>query len=252
MILTIDIGNTFICLALSKDGQVIERKELHTKRKASAFHYFKAVRTNLKLKYDKLAVRQVVIASVVPSLTAKFVSITMRLFNVVPHVLTAHSKLNTELEIDHPEEVGADIIAAAVAVKAQKRYPAIVVDLGTANKYIYINEHGNFAGVVISGGLMLSFDALTKKAEKLRDIPLEAPNKVLGKNTIDALSSGLFYRTQAEIKSFVQLIEKEVDKKCQVIVTGGSVPLIKKMLPKSYMINQDLIHQGLLVVGQLN
>lgn len=252
MILTIDIGNTFICLALSKDGNIIERKEIATKRKASAFHYFKAVRANLKLKYDKLAVSKVVIASVVPSLTAKFVTITMRLFSVVPHVLTAHSNLNTVLDVDNPEEVGADIIAAVVAVKEEKKYPAIVVDLGTANKYIYINEQGNFAGVVISGGLMLSFDALTKHAEKLRGIPLEAPNKVLGKNTIDALSSGLFYRTQAEIKSFVQLIEKEVDKKCQVIITGGSVPLIKKMLPKSYMINEHLIHQGLLVVSHLN
>lgn len=252
MILTIDIGNTFICLALSKDGQILERKELNTRRNATFLHYAKAVRSNLKLRYDKLAVQKVVIASVVPSLTAKFVRIAKRLFKVTPHVLNVTSTLNMTLEVDDPSEVGADIIAAAVAIKAKKIYPSIVVDLGTANKYIYINEKGNFAGVVISGGLMLSFNALTKNAEKLRGITLEAPNKVLGKNTIDALSSGLFYRTQAEIKSFVSLIEKEVDKKCQVVITGGSVPLIKKMLPKSYTINEHLIHEGLLVISRLN
>lgn len=252
MKLTIDIGNTFICIALSEGDQIIETLSLPTKRRTRPGFYLRQVRENFQLKYKKLPLSQVMIASVVPSVTHKFVNISRMLFKVRAHVLTADSKLPLTLKVDNPSEVGADIIAAAVAVNNQKRYPAIIVDLGTANKYIYIDAAGNFAGVVISPGLMLSFDALTKNAEKLRGVQLEAPKKVVGTNTIDALSSGLFYRTKAEVTSFVQMIEKEVDKKCQVIVTGGSLSLIKKHLPKSYIFNEHLIHQGLLVLSDLN
>ncbi len=247
MHITVDIGNTFISVALSKKQEILHVFNLATAPRRTGAHYARVLKRNVNVKITE-DVTSIALASVVPTLTVRFAKILKRLYKVTPLVVNYDTPLAIKLQVDDPQEVGADIIVAALATKSKYQVPAVVVDLGTANKYIYVDENGDFAGVVIKSGVELSFSALTNNAAKLRGFTFVTPNKVIGTNTIDALSSGVVYGTSAEITSIVALIEKEVDKKCQVIITGGSLNVVTNVLPKTFIQAPNLIHEGLLTL----
>lgn len=252
MILTVDIGNSVIGLALFKDKELLKTFCLETRKGEHYDQYYFTI-SNLLLHYDiKLNVEQAIVASVVPFLTPIIVRVVENLFNIKPLVLGQGIKSGIKLNVDHPLEVGADIIAVAAGAFIFGTGPFIIIDLGTGNKYIYVDEKRVFHGVAISSGLMTSFAALIDGADQLLTVPLTFPKKVLGKNTKDSLASGALYGLLSEVEGFVDRIISEVDKDVTLLITGGNAEYIKEALPAHYVYEPNLVHYGLLTILERN
>lgn len=252
MKLTLDIGNSVIGVALFKDDTLIKTFSLETRKNEQYDHYFLTL-SNLLSYFDKdLVVSKAMIGSVVPSLTIILKRVIENLFNAKVLVLEPGIKTGIVLKVDHPLEVGADIVACAAGAFNYGDGPFTIIDLGTANKYIYVDEKHVFHGVAISSGLKTSFDALIKDADQLLSVPFYLPNKVLGKNTKDALASGATYGLLGEIEGFVSRIETEVGRKTTVLLTGGNAEYIKNAVQKHYIYVPNLVHYGLMKILEKN
>lgn len=251
MLLTIDIGNSVIGVALFKEKTLVKTFALET-RKGEHYDQYYFTLSNLLLHYDmRLNVDRAIIASVVPSLTNILARVVINMFSITPLLLEPGVKTGVSLKVDHPIEVGADIVACAVGAFSFGSGPFIIVDLGTANKYIYVDEKRVFHGVAISSGLTTSFAALIKDADQLLQVPFYLPKSVLGKNTRDSLASGAMFGLLSEVHGMVARIQQEVAHETTIILTGGNSEFIKGEL-KSFIYVPELVHYGLLTILEKN
>lgn len=253
MILTIDIGNTVIGIALCRDEEIFAVVNIETNKNKLYDEYAHDVLTLLKPHLQNESIKHAIIASVVPNLTSMFVELVTKLYQVTPLVVGVGVKTGLHLKVDNPSEVGADIVACAVGASSKYEGPVIVIDLGTANKYFYVDENKTFHGVAISVGLVTGFKALVLNASQLLNAPLEAPRKVLGTNTRDSLSSGAIYGLISEIYGFVKLIQEETKIKSRVVLTGGNANPVVKLLDQNITNHEpNLVHIGLLSILRRN
>lgn len=252
MVLTIDIGNSVIGLALFQHKRIVKTFSLETRKGEHYDQYYFSI-SNLLLHFDRqLSVQTALIASVVPALTPVISRVIENFFNIKPLVLEPGLKTGISLKVDHPIEVGADIVAVAAGAFTFGSGPFIIIDLGTANKYMYVDEKHIFHGVAISSGLTTSFKALISNADQLLNVAFALPKKVLGKNTRDSLSSGALYGLLSEVEGFVKLIQTEVGSNPQLLITGGNAEYIKDALPSIYTYEPNLVHYGLLSIVEKN
>lgn len=252
MILTLDIGNSVIGVGLFQNDTLIKTFSLET-RKGEHYDHYLLTLSNLFDHFDtKLSVKKAIIGSVVPTLTPILKRVLKTLFTITPLVLEPGVKTGITLKVDHPLEVGADIVACASGAFDFGEGPFIVIDLGTANKYIYVDKKRVFHGVAISAGLRTSFEALIKDADQLLSVPFYLPKNVVGKNTKDALASGAMYGLLSEIEGFVRRIEDEVAHHTTILLTGGNAEYIKNDIPERYNYVPQLVHIGLMRILERN
>lgn len=252
MKLTIDIGNSIIGVALFKDKSLVKTFSLETRKGEHYDHYYLTL-SNMLLFYDKkINVVQAIIASVVPHLTKVLVEVIENIFSITPFLVEPGLKSGITLKVDHPIEVGADIVACAAGAFTFAEGPFIIVDLGTANKFIYVDKNRVFHGVVISAGLHTSFKALVENADQLLKVPFYFPKKILGKNTRDALASGAMYGLVSEIEGLVNYIENEVGVSTTLYLTGGNANLVKDHVNNRFNFEPNLVHFGLLNIMEKN
>lgn len=195
----------------------------------------------------------VVIGSVVPPLTLAFTELTERYFHFQPVI--ANSRINTgiKIDIDQPEQAGADRIANAVAVHALYGGPAIVVDFGTATNFDVVSASGAYQGGAIAPGIGLAHDALVSRAARLHKIDLEPPPNPIGRNTIHAMQSGIFWGYVALVEGITTRIKAAMpDDKVKVIATGGLAPLFDQHTSIIDFIAPSLTLDGLRVMYELN
>ncbi|TVP86380.1 MAG: type III pantothenate kinase [Acholeplasmataceae bacterium] len=246
MILLFDVGNTNINIGLAKDHVIIESYRLNTETNKTADEYYVAIRS----LFDVKEVTAVAIASVVPRVTEKLVEICQRFFKVVPLIVGPGIKTGVNIKTDHPKEVGADLICGAVGVE-DAGTPMLIVDLGTANKYIYVKDR-HILGVVITPGVDISIKALVGNTALLPDIDIDVPKKVLGTNTITCMQSGVTYGVAAQVDGLVERIRKEVDIPFDVILTGGLAPIIAPLCSTPLTLEPELVLNGLLRIYHKN
>ncbi|MFA7449301.1 MAG: type III pantothenate kinase [Bacilli bacterium] len=252
MKLTVDIGNSVIGVALFKDNTIIKTFAFETRKNEQYDHYYLTL-GNLLAHFDEhLVIKKAIIGSVVPSLTLILKRVLEALFATEVIVVEPGIKTGIVLKVDHPLEVGADIVACAAGAFKFGPGPFIIIDLGTANKYIYVDEKSVFHGVAISAGLKTSFDALISDADQLLSVPFFVPKNVIGKNTKDALASGALYGLLSEIEGFVSLIQKEVGQEPMILLTGGNAEYVKDIVQKDYKYEPALVHYGLLKIMEKN
>ena len=154
--------------------------------------------------------------------------------------------------MEHPGELGADLVAAAVAGIAEYTAPMIIIDMGTATTASVIDSKKNYIGGMILPGIGISLDALTSRASQLSGISIEAPKRVIGKNTIDCMKSGVLYSNAGALDGIVERIEEELGMKTTVVATGG---LAKKIIPycrKKMILDEDLLMKGLWIIYEKN
>jgi type III pantothenate kinase len=167
-------------------------------------------------------------------------------------VLGPGIKTGLNLKIDNPAQLGADLVADAVAGVAGYPLPLIVIDMGTATTASVIDEQKNYIGGMILPGVGVSLDALTARASQLGGIGIEAPKHVIGKNTIECMKSGVLYSNAGAIDGIIERIEEELGKKATVVATGG---LAKKIVPfcrRKITLDEDLLLKGLLIIYRKN
>ncbi|GEM_PF-143322 len=157
---------------------------------------------------------------------------------------------NIKLKVQNAAEVGGDRICNAAAVCDYYGSGAVVIDLGTANTFDFINENYEFDGGVIAPGAGAMYDSLVSKADKLKSVKFSYPKSVIGKSTASALNSGLFYTLRGQIEKIIDKIRAEKKSFFRVIITGGGVNYLRedKEYLEQYIIDENLTLKGLLSV----
>ena len=246
MLLLIDVGNTNICITTCENDVLSESiVRVRTLLDRSCDEYFLILREMIDLsKIDSVA-----ISSVVPDVTAILKEMCLKHLNVDALVLGPGVKTGVKIVADNPREVGADLICDVAGVKAEE---ALVIDLGTATKYIYI-KNNTLRGVVISPGVVVSLKALSANAALLPEIEIKTPNKVLGNNTISCMQSGVTYGVASQVDGMILRIKEEIgNPSLKVIATGGLANLIIPLTKNEIEIDDLLTLRGLLEVYRRN
>jgi len=161
-------------------------------------------------------------------------------------------KTGLNIRMDVPGQVGSDRIVAAVAALAEYKPPLILMDLGTATTIEVVDEGSNYIGGVIFPGVKISLDALTSRAAQLPGISLEQPKKVVGKNTVDCMRSGMIYGTAAMIDGLVERMEEELGFRATLVATGGMAQFITPLCKREIRLEKDLLLKGLNIIYKKN
>ncbi len=245
MLLYIDIGNSNIVIGKGHD-EIHEIYRYTTDLKKSADEYYAMI------KHLFTDVNDVIIASVAPEVNTAFKSFLKRYFDITPLFVEPGIKTGVGVKTDYPKEVGADLIAAAAGVKALGFEDAVIIDMGTATTFTYV-EKSIIKGVSITIGLDSSKSALIGSTSKLLQFEFQTPKSVLGTNTIDALNAGFLYGHVYQIQGFVDAVKAQFNNpNVPVIITGGAAKLLNGLLSKDYIIDERLVLTGLAHIYRKN
>jgi type III pantothenate kinase len=252
--LAVDIGNTNIHLGLWQSNSWALSWRARTVADKMPDEYAVLVRNFLNsTDMDYSAVTGVIIGSVVPPLTSAFVELARRYFQLEPIVVTNKTKTGVRIDIDQPEQAGADRIVNAAAVVALFGGPAIVIDFGTATTFDIVSADGAYIGGAIAPGIGVAHDALVSRAAKLHKVDLVPPPNPIGRNTIHAMQSGIFWGYVALVEGLVvRLKAAMVEDNIKVIATGGLAPLFKEHTTCIDQTAPELTLDGLRVIYELN
>jgi type III pantothenate kinase len=262
MLLAIDVGNTnvvFALVALNGTGKpdVRHRWRLATERNRSADEYMVNIHQLLGIAgLDKSIVSAAIIATVVPQTLFHLQRLCRNYFGLDALVVgDPHVTLGLKINLPNPSEVGADRLVNAVAGHATYSGDLIIVDFGTATTFDIIDGDGTYQGGVICPGINLSMDALFQAAAKLPRIAVEPPAEnagAIGKSTVHAMQSGVFYGYIGLIEGLVTRITAEIGRKPTVIATGGLGVLFQRHTSAIQHIETDLTIQGLALIHARN
>lgn len=253
MILAIDIGNTNIVIGCIENEKPVFIERLSTVRTKTEIEYAVDMKTLLDIYKIKPAdIEGGIISSVVPQVTNVAKLAAEKILHKKVLVIGPGIKTGLNLLLDQPGQVGADLVAAAVAGIADYPVPQIIIDMGTATTVTVIDGNKACLGGMILPGVRVSLDALTANASLLAGVGIEAPKKVIGRNTIDCMKSGIVYSNAAALDGIIERIEEELESKTTVIATGG---LAKKIVPhcrKEIHLDEDLLLKGLQIIYEKN
>jgi type III pantothenate kinase len=236
MLLVIDIGNTNAVLGLYA-GEVLQHHfRVESARGRTSDEYAATLHTLLAMKGVRPGdVRASAIACVVPALQEVFVRVVRDAFGHDPLVIGPGIKTGMAIQYEQPREVGADRIVNAVAAYERVKGGVIVVDFGTATTFDVISPKGEYLGGVISPGIQISAEALFTRAAKLPKVEIARPAKVLGRNTLHAMQSGIVLGYVGLVDGLVDRLRAEIGFPAKVLATGG---LAKLIAPESRTIEQ--------------
>jgi type III pantothenate kinase len=254
MLLTIDIGNTNITLGLYEG-----RKRHHAWRLATVHERMPDEYGPQMLGLLERAgcqadeINGCVLASVVPPLTGTFVSACKNYIGQVPLVVDAGVRTGLSIRYEDPKNaLGADRVADAVAVQHLYGTPACVVDFGTATTFDAISSEGEYLGGAIAPGLAIAADSLFHKAAKLPRVELARPTAAIGRNTIEAIQSGLIFGYVGLIEGMVKRFKDELGQETKVIGTGDLIDLIAAETKVIETLAPWLTLDGLRIIWGLN
>lgn len=247
MLLLLDLGNTNLFVGVYRKRSLVCSFRTYSDKTKSSFEYQEILSQFLKnnnLDLDQF--EGAILSSVIPSLTRKVALAASSLLNKECKVLGNQLKCGLSIRIDNPQELGSDLVADSVgALTNHADEDLLIVDLGTATKFLYVSKDKVFHGCSIAPGIKVSFESLWKNAAQLTDIDLEAPSKIIGKNSFDSMNSGVVFGHVAMILGLSKAIEKEVNKPLKKIVTGGNAIFVKNLLGNSFSYEPNLILDGL-------
>jgi type III pantothenate kinase len=253
MLLAVDIGNTDITIGVYQQNQWIHIWRLTSSvNRPELFYGIKLREYFFESGLRAADVNQVVISSVVPGLTDRIISVGKTLFEKDPVVLGPDVYTKLPIEVLNPYEIGSDLVANALAAYVQFKQNCIVVDFGTALTFTTISDKGKILGVAIAPGLKTAIKSLSQNAAKLFDVPLEMPQSVLGKNTVQAIQAGILFGYEGLISSMIQRIKIELsDDRCATVATGGLSSIIAPLQNQFTLIDKNLTLNGLRTVGEI-
>jgi len=249
MLLAVDVGNTQTAIGIFDAGEtLIYTGRLTTSLGQTSDELEVVVQALFALHdIDVTHINQVIIASVVPSLTEHWKRLSAALGATDICIVDSENCGGLAILLDKPSEAGADRLANAIGAVARHGAPAIVVDFGTATNIDVVNESGAYCGGVISPGLDTSADALFSHAARLSAVDLIAPAQVIGTSTRKAVQSGLMLGEAAKVDGLVARTKRELDttKNPTVIATGGLSETLAPLCDSIEVVDTELTLYGL-------
>ncbi len=257
MLLTFDIGNTNITIGLF-DGEKLTRKwRLPSSTKKSDDDYaIDIIELFLTDKVDAHEISGCVIGSVVPTLTNRINEAVKKFLpaEVAKKIVIIGDEkthLDIDIKIKNKNEVGHDRIINAIAGFSKFGGNLIIIDFGTATTFDIVGKSGEYLGGVIAPGINLSLKALHDMTAQLPKISVKPQKNVIGKSTIEAMNSGVYFGYISLIEGMIQKIEKELETKTTRIITGGLAEIFKDALKNSVEhYEPDLTLEGLRIIYQ--
>ncbi len=265
MLLCINIGNTNISLGVYSGSQWLSHWRLSTVGTRTADEYEMLIRPFLER--DGLAIEKIdamAIASVVPELVDTFSRLSAQLFSREPFYVHSGIATGLDIRIDNSGELGADLVANAVAgyrlanggdsesARESGGYGAIIIDFGTALTFTMVSGDARILGVSIAPGLNGAIKALAGDTAQLPHVKLEAPEKVIGTNTISSIQSGVIYGYTGLVESMVSRIRREMGGEVKIVATGGLHRVIA-VLTDCFDFQEPWLHlEGIREIYQLN
>ena len=255
MLLAIDSGNTNVVFAVYDRDRLRASWRAATNPKRTADEY--AVWLTQLMALSDLArgdIDATIIANVVPEASFNLIGLCQRYFSSEPLIVgRPNCDLGIGVDVDMPpEHVGADRVANAVAARDRYRPPLMVIDFGTATKFDSVDRTGNYCGGVIAPGPNLSLLALEMAAAQLPHVAIERPAKVVGRSTVPAMQSGVFWGYVGLIEGLVRRIRDERGEAMGVYATGGLAPLFAKATDVIDRVDPDLTLWGLRLIYRRN
>ncbi len=253
MLLTVDIGNTNITLG-AYDGNILTfTARLSTEHSKTADQYAVELQSMLGLNgYSGEDIEDCIIASVVPQVGKSVSNAVSKLCHIVPLMLGPGVKTGLNIKIDNPAQLGADLVAGAVGAIDAYTMPCVIIDMGTASTISVLDRNGTFLGGAIAAGVRLTLKALTENTAQLTSIPIEAPDSVIGSNTVECMQSGLVYGTAAMLDGMLEKITEELGETPTVVATGGLSREIITHCKTDIIYSENLLLEGLRVIYEKN
>jgi type III pantothenate kinase len=251
MLLAVDVGNTDTVFGLYQSGDwdyiwrtrsLVQENEIHYESKLR-LHFLEA-----GLWFGD--VETVVLSSVVPALTSAILKMLRALFGEDIIVVGPEIYPGLSIAIDHPHEIGADLIANAVAVMNRYHENCVIVDFGTALTFTTVSKNREILGVAILPGLVTAVKALFANTAQLPEVPLELPTSAIGKNTTEAIQAGILLGYEGLVKSLLHRIRTELGGECIAVATGGLSSIIETLKDEFVEIDRKLTLDGLRVIGE--
>lgn len=254
MILTIDIGNTNIvlgCLSSGEDIRFVER--LSTVRTKTVLEYAIGIKNVLEIYgIDPELITGAIISSVVPQLTGIIGNAVKTVTGKTALVVGPGVKNGLKIKMDNPAQIGSDLVVEAVAGIDEYPLPLIIIDMGTATTICVVDSEGSYIGGMIMPGVMGSLDSLVRSTSLLSNISLDAPKRLIGKNTIECMQSGLIHGHAACMDGMIDRIESELGEKATVLATGGIASVIVPHIKHEVILNDTLLLKGLYLIYMKN
>lgn len=253
MLLVIDVGNTNLTLGLYQGDSLDPHWRLATDHERMPDEYglqFLGLLDHAGRSHKDLS--GICLASVVPQLTQRVVQACRQYLGHEPLVVDAGVKTGIRIRYEDPKAVGADRVADAVATLRLYGGPACIVDFGTATTFNALTKDGEYLGGAITAGITLAADALFTHTAKLQRIDLQRPPSVIGRNTVNAMQSGLLFGYVSMTEGMVARFRAELGPDMKVIATGGLAETVARETKVIDVLAPWLTLEGLRFIWELN
>ena len=253
MILVIDIGNSNIVIGGVEGDEIVFEARVRTETTKTSDQYC----VDLKILLDVYGVDRhdfegAIIASVVPQVLNSMQTAVKKLTGLQALVVGPGLKTGLNIRLENPSQTGADLVVGCVAALKEHKPPMIIIDMGTATTMVVLDETGALVGGSISPGIKISMDALTERTALLPGLQLDAPRRVIGRNTIDCMRSGIMTGAACMLDGMIQRMEEELGQKTTVVATGGISKFILPLCKNEIIYDKDLLIKGLVAIYRDN
>lgn len=249
-----NVGNSNISLGVYADNRLVQQWQMTNDRPKTSDELATTIKTFFDFEALTFAqITGIIISSVAPTTMYALEQMCKKYFHLTPLIVGPGVKTGLNIKYENPKEVGADRIVNAVsALYSYGGKPLIVIDFGTAITYCVLNEKGDYLGGAIAPGLTVSTDALYQRAAKLPRVELMKPQTIIGKSTVSALQSGIFYGFIGQVEGIVSRMKQMTKEEPLVIATGALAKLIAAETTAIDVVDEHLTLNGLHIIYKRN
>jgi type III pantothenate kinase len=253
MILTLDVGNSNICIGTYRDGEAVFTARIRTDALKTETEYAVLLDEILAIHHVKPEeLEGAALSCVVPSLTPILRDAIRSLADVSVLTVGPGVKTGINIRVDEPTSCGADLVCTAVGAVEKYPLPAIIVDLGTATKITIVDKNRNYIGGMIAPGVEVSLGALSASAALLPNISIARSIKAIGTNTVDAMAAGSILGTASMIDGMIDRYLEAFGEVETIVACGGLAKAVIPHCRRPIVIDSDLLLDGLLAVYKKN